>query len=219
MNFPAPLSRALALGLLIVGAAALPAHAAPADVSLLKSYIGDWRGRGTVTGANSETVVCRLSLKPGNQDKVNYTGRCTVAGSQLSMNGTIAYVEASKRYEAAMTSNVAFTGIAVGQKRGGGLIFNLQRARPRRRRQGNRHQRADRAHAPSHRCQFRGDVYRDGRISARRSAVQQVSATNAVAAAAGRFNPACCIHGQLTHRLPYSQSTDSGNWQVSPRAV
>lgn len=126
MNFPAPLSRALALGLLIAGSAALPAHAAPADVSLLKSYIGDWRGRGTVTGANSETVVCRLSLKPGNQDKVNYTGRCTVAGSQLSMNGTIAYVEASKRYEAAMTSNVAFTGIAVGQKRGGGLIFNLR---------------------------------------------------------------------------------------------
>ncbi len=126
MTFFGPLSRALALGLLIAGAPALPAYAAPADVALLKSYIGEWRGRGTVTGANSETVVCRLSLKPGNQDKVNYTGRCTVAGSQLSMNGTIAYVDASKRYEAAMTSNVAFSGIAVGLKRGGGLIFNLR---------------------------------------------------------------------------------------------
>lgn len=126
MTFFGPLSRALALGLLIVGAPALPAYAAPADVALLKSYIGEWRGRGTITGANSETVVCRLSLKPGNQDKVNYTGRCTVAGSQLSMNGTIAYVDASKRYEAAMTSNVAFSGIAVGLKRGGGLIFNLR---------------------------------------------------------------------------------------------
>jgi hypothetical protein len=126
MTFFGPLSRALALGLLIVGAPALPAYAAPADVALLKSYIGEWRGRGTITGANSETVVCRLSLKPGNQDKVNYTGRCIVAGSQLSMNGTIAYVDASKRYEAAMTSNVAFSGIAVGLKRGGGLIFNLR---------------------------------------------------------------------------------------------
>jgi hypothetical protein len=126
MTFFGPLARALALGLLIVGAPALPAYAAPADVALLKSYIGEWRGRGTITGANSETVVCRLSLKPGNQDKVNYTGRCTVAGSQLSMNGTIAYVDASKRYEAAMTSNVAFSGIAVGLKRGGGLVFNLR---------------------------------------------------------------------------------------------
>lgn len=126
MTFFGPPSRALALGLLIVGAPALPAYAAPADVALLKSYIGEWRGRGTITGANSETVVCRLSLKPGNQDKVNYTGRCTVAGSQLSMNGTIAYIDSSKRYEAAMTSNVAFSGIAVGLKRGGGLIFNLR---------------------------------------------------------------------------------------------
>lgn len=128
MTFLGPLSRALALTGLLVSATfcALPAAAAPADVDLLKSYLGDWRGRGVVTGANSETVVCRLSLKPGNQDKVNYTGRCTVAGNQLSMNGTIAYIEASKRYEAAMTSNVAFTGIAVGQKRGGGLIFNLR---------------------------------------------------------------------------------------------
>lgn len=126
MTFFGPLSRALALGLLIAGSPTLPAYAAPADVALLKSYIGEWRGRGTITGANSETVVCRLSLKPGNQDKVNYTGRCTVAGSQLSMNGTIAYIDASKRYEAAMTSNVAFSGIAVGLKRGGGLIFNLR---------------------------------------------------------------------------------------------
>lgn len=128
MIFLGPLSRAVALAGLLVstGLAAAPAYAAPADVELLKSYIGEWRGRGTVTGANSETVVCRLSLKPGNQDKVNYSGRCTVAGSQLSMNGTIAYIDASRRYEAAMTSNVAFTGIAVGQKRGGGLIFNLR---------------------------------------------------------------------------------------------
>ena len=126
MTFFGPLSRALALGLLIVGAPALPAYAAPADVALLKSYIGEWRGRGTVTGANSETVVCRLSLTPANQDRVGYTGRCTVAGSQLSMKGTMAFIEASGRYEAVMTSNVAFTGVAVGQKRGGGLIFNLR---------------------------------------------------------------------------------------------
>lgn len=122
------LSRAAALAgvVLLGGISAAPAYAAPADVELLKSYIGDWRGRGTLVGANSETVVCRLSLTQGNQDKVNYNGRCTLAGTQLSVAGTMAYVESSKRYEAAMSSNATFTGIAVGQKRGNNLVFNLR---------------------------------------------------------------------------------------------
>ncbi|MET3896185.1 hypothetical protein ABIB57_000109 [Devosia sp. UYZn731] len=128
MTIFGPLSRCIALaGLLVcMGAAATPAFAAPADVALLKSYIGEWRGRGTLTGADTETVVCRLSLKEGNSDKVNYSGRCTLAGTNLAINGTLAYVEASKRFEAAMTSNATFTGIAVGQKRGNGLAFNLR---------------------------------------------------------------------------------------------
>lgn len=105
---------------------ASPVIAAPADVALLKSYIGEWRGRGVLIGANQETVVCRLSLSQGNQDKVNYNGRCTLAGNNLSVAGTLAYVEATKRYEAAMTSNASFSGIAVGQKRGNGLTFNLR---------------------------------------------------------------------------------------------
>lgn len=122
-----PLTRAVALaGLLISAGAAAPALAAPADVALLKSYIGDWRGRGVLVGSDQETVVCRLALTEGNQDKVNYNGRCTLAGTNLSVAGTIAFVDASNRYEAAMTSNATFNGIAVGQKRGNSLVFNLR---------------------------------------------------------------------------------------------
>jgi len=127
MSFFGPLTRAAALaGLLVSAGAAGPALAAPADVALLKSYIGEWRGRGVLIGASQESVVCRLSLTQGNQDKVNYNGRCTLAGSNLSVAGTLAYVEAAKRYEAAMTSNATFSGIAVGQKRGNGVVFNLR---------------------------------------------------------------------------------------------
>ena len=125
INF-ASLSRAAALAGLLAVSGAAPALAAPADVALLQSYIGEWRGRGVLIGANTETVVCRMSLTQGNQQKVNYSGRCTLAGTQLSVAGTMAYVEASRRFEAAMSSNVTFTGIAVGQKRGNGLIFNLR---------------------------------------------------------------------------------------------
>ncbi len=131
MTFFGPLTRAAALaGLLVSAAAASPVMAAPADVALIKSYIGEWRGRGTLTGANSETVVCRLTLTQGNQDKVNYNGRCTLAGTNLSVAGTMAYIEQSKRFEAAMTSNATFSGIAVGQKRGNNLVFNLRERTP-----------------------------------------------------------------------------------------
>lgn len=125
INF-ASLSRTAALAGLLAVSGAVPALAAPADVALLQSYIGEWRGRGILIGANTETVVCRMSLTQGNQQKVNYNGRCTLAGTQLSVAGTMAYIESSRRFEAAMSSNATFTGIAVGQKRGNGLVFNLR---------------------------------------------------------------------------------------------
>jgi hypothetical protein len=126
MSIFASLSRAVALAGLLAAAGVAPSFAAPADVALLQSYIGEWRGRGVLIGANTETVVCRMSLSQGNDQKVNYSGRCTLAGTQLSVAGTMAYIEANHRFEAAMSSNATFTGVAVGQKRGNGLIFNLR---------------------------------------------------------------------------------------------
>ena len=126
MSFIRTVSRALVLASLIAIGAAAPALAAPADVALIQSYIGEWRGRGVLIGANTETVVCRMSVTQGNQDKVNYNGRCSLAGTQLSVAGTMAYVEASKHFEAAMSSNATFNGVAVGQKRGDGMVFNLR---------------------------------------------------------------------------------------------
>ncbi|MDB5505913.1 MAG: hypothetical protein JWR75_551 [Devosia sp.] len=123
-----PLSRGLALaGLLVTfGASTGAALAAPADVQLLQSYIGEWKGRGVLTGAETESVVCKLSLAKGNGDKVVYNGRCALAGTNLAIKGTLAYVDASQQFEAAMTSNAKFTGVAVGQKSGDGVVFNLK---------------------------------------------------------------------------------------------
>lgn len=120
-----PLSRALTVaGLVVAGGLVGPAYAAQADVDLLKSYVGNYKGRGTFEGANSETVVCRLALSQGNSDKVNYSGRCAVAGTNLSINGTLAYI--NNRYEAAMTSNAGFSGTAIGKRSGNGVLFELQ---------------------------------------------------------------------------------------------
>ena len=127
MNFFGPLSRTLALaGLFSVALFSAPVMAAKADVALLQSYVGNWKGRGQLIGAEKETVVCRLSLTNGNQDKVNYAGRCSLAGNALSVNGTLAYNDSANRFEAAMTSNATFNGLAVGKKSGNGVVFNLR---------------------------------------------------------------------------------------------
>ncbi len=128
MKSVGPLSRILALaGLLLVAPLSVtPVMAATADVELLQSYIGDWRGKGEMVGAETETVVCRLSLSKGNQDKVNYSGRCSLAGTVLSVNGTLAYNDAANRFEAAMSSNATFSGLAVGKRQGSALVFNLK---------------------------------------------------------------------------------------------
>jgi hypothetical protein len=128
MKSVGPLSRRLALaGLLLVAPLSVtPVMAAKADVELLQSYIGDWRGKGEMVGAETETVVCRLNLSKGNQDKVNYSGRCSLAGTVLSVNGTLAYNDAANRFEAAMSSNATFSGLAVGKRQGNALVFNLK---------------------------------------------------------------------------------------------
>jgi hypothetical protein len=110
----------------VIAASVAPAFAGPAEVALLKSYEGNWRGRGTVVGSDTETVTCRMSLTPGNQNKVNYAGRCALAGTDLAINGTLAYIDSSQRYEGAMTSNINFSGVAIGRKEGDGIVFNLK---------------------------------------------------------------------------------------------
>lgn len=128
MNLFGPLSRGIAVAGLVVASmmAAAPVFAAKADIELLNSYLGNWKGRGVLVGAESETVVCRLSLTPGNDDKVNYSGRCAMAGTNLSVNGTLAYIDSARRYEAAMTSNAGFSPkAAVGKRQGDGVVFRL----------------------------------------------------------------------------------------------
>jgi hypothetical protein len=112
--------------LLAGGWAAAPAAAAPADVEFLRTFLGDWRGRGVVTGENSETIVCKMALSEGNDEKINFSGRCSLAGTTLTMAGTVAYIEANRRFEAAMTSNVSFDSKAIVRKQGDSIVFTLR---------------------------------------------------------------------------------------------
>ena len=112
---------------LVAGVMALPAHAAQSPLALLESYVGNWQGEGALVGGDQpEPFRCRLTVAKGNAGKVNYTGRCALVNTTLSISGTIAYNEAAQRYEAAMSSNAGFTGLAIGQERQGQISFDLK---------------------------------------------------------------------------------------------
>lgn len=127
MNSLGPL-RALALAGLVVASPLSIASvmAAPADTALLQTYLGSWKGKGKLVGSESETVACKLNLSPGNGDKVNYEGRCAMAGTNVTVAGSMQYNDANRRYEAIMSTNVTFSGVAIGKKRGDAIVFNLR---------------------------------------------------------------------------------------------
>ena len=101
--------------------------AAEAELTLLGSYVGSWRGEGALVGGDKpEPFRCRLTVAKGNQGKINYSGRCTLVSATLSISGTIAYSDANNQYEAAMSSNAGFTGIAIGQQNQGRISFDLK---------------------------------------------------------------------------------------------
>lgn len=108
------------------GLATVPARAAAPELELLMSYVGGWQGAGALVGGDQpEPFRCRLTISRGKQTKINYAGRCSLVSMNLSVSGTIAYDEASRRYMAVMSSNAGFTGLAVGQRRGEGISFDL----------------------------------------------------------------------------------------------
>ena len=129
MNLFGPLTRAIALAG-VLSAGALPALAGPAEIGALDKYLGTWNGKGTLSGAQTQPVTCKMALSSGNGGKLNYTGRCSLGGAQLSVTGTIAYSDTNHRYEAVMNSGVGgFRGVAIGQRQGDKIVFDLhQRA-------------------------------------------------------------------------------------------
>lgn len=122
-----PLARAVALVGVLAGVMGLPAFAGEAEVKLLDQYLGEWRGTGQMTGARTETVVCRLTMSDANKTKVNYVGRCSFAGAQLGVRGTVGYIDANHRYEAVMSATPGeYKGLAIGKRSGDGIVFDLK---------------------------------------------------------------------------------------------
>lgn len=91
---------------------------------MLQEYVGTWKGKGRLTGAEEGTVVCRLTLRPAGQ-KIAFNGRCAYDGSGAkSFSGTMTYNDAKKRFES--TSSASRT--VPGKKSGGGIVFTAEQS-------------------------------------------------------------------------------------------
>ncbi|WP_323013053.1 heme-binding beta-barrel domain-containing protein [Devosia sp.] len=116
-----------AMAVLALAQMVVPAAAAEAELALLSSYVGNWQGEGALVGGDKpEPFRCRLNISRGNQQKVNYTGRCTLVNATLSISGTIAYNDAARQYEAVMSSNAGYTGLAIGRRGNNQISFDLR---------------------------------------------------------------------------------------------
>lgn len=120
-------SVAAAIAVTLAFLAGTPARSGEAELGLLLSYIGDWRGEGVVQGGEApEPFRCRLTIAKGNAIKINYTGRCSLIDANISISGTIAYNDDAGRFEAAMSSNAGFTGLAIGSQQSDRISFDLK---------------------------------------------------------------------------------------------
>lgn len=118
------------LRLLVVVGLLLSLAAAPATAAsgtLLQAYAGSWSGQGVLNGgAAPERFTCHLSVTKGSRGKIHFSGSCGLKAGTLSVRGTIAYIEAKRHYEATLSSIAGFSGVAVGSKRGDGLVFSIR---------------------------------------------------------------------------------------------
>ena len=117
----------LASSFAIFAAFPLSTYAAQSNMDLLASYIGTWKGLGNIIwhGGETEAVKCRVEIKKVKQQQVNYRGRCAFAGGNFSISGAMAYIEEKKHFEAVMSSSTSFSGVAIGERDGDNIIFQL----------------------------------------------------------------------------------------------
>ena len=96
---------------------ASPAFAGAADQAFLAKLAGTWTGSGTITGDETGSVDCKLTLT--GTDKVNFRGLCDAGkfGPQ-DYSGVLTFDEKSGKYLARSNGETV-----VGVKSGGSVVF------------------------------------------------------------------------------------------------
>ena len=101
---------------------ASPVLAGPSEDAFLSSLQGIWSGKGTLTGAETGTIDCKLTIR-GRTEGLNFRGKCDAGefGPQ-SFSGIVSYNDTEGRYEARSPSG----DVALGVKSGKSVIFTIK---------------------------------------------------------------------------------------------
>ena len=98
--------------------AAAPALAGPAETAFLQKLNANWVGQGSLVGAQSGRVACRIDISSGGQ-KLRYVGRCNIPDlAAQAFTGSITYNDSTRRYEVRTVG-----GTVAGVRRGNALTF------------------------------------------------------------------------------------------------
>jgi hypothetical protein len=108
------------------GVSAGPALAGPDEIALLQTFVGSWRGEGTLIGPEDppSPFQCDLLTRRGNAGKLVFTGNCPL----LTAAGGIGYAAAAAQYELAVTSSADFRGAAIGHSEDDVIVFVIEDA-------------------------------------------------------------------------------------------
>ena len=118
-------STALAAVAVAMLAFSAPAFAGPAETAFLQKLTNTWSGKGTLRGADSGPIACKMVITAGGQS-AKYQGRCAIPDmAQQAFSGSITYNDKAKRYEAKSVS-----GVVAGVRKGDRLVFTTTSKNP-----------------------------------------------------------------------------------------
>ena len=102
----------------MIALTAAPAFAGPAETAFLQKLSNTWSGKGSLKGANSGPIACKVVFTAGGKN-TKFQGRCNIPDmAQQAFSGSISYNDKTKRYESRSAS-----GTVPGVRKGDRLIF------------------------------------------------------------------------------------------------
>lgn len=102
----------------MIALTAAPAFAGPAETAFLQKLTNTWSGKGSLKGANSGPIACKIVITGGGKS-TKFQGRCNIPDmAQQAFSGSISYNDKTKQYESRSAG-----GTVPGIRKGDKLVF------------------------------------------------------------------------------------------------
>ena len=108
-----------AVAAVMIALSAAPALAGPAETAFLAKLTNTWSGKGSLKGANSGPIACKIVVSGAGKASTKFQGRCNIPDmAQQAFSGSIVYNDKTKQYESR-----SGTRTVPGIRKGDTLVF------------------------------------------------------------------------------------------------